>query len=637
MIGAQDAITLDLDNNVLVLDFATLGMILTVDCTKLRLGSMGMDFANSQPLSNPATVTYAPNLVSCPLGTDLKIAIETDANFGVDTTNTVLYVEIGNGIIISGGELSPDMTGMNADMFMSDTTPPQLQSFTTFDLDKGSLALSFTEPVDVEMFAFEQLKLENDFPDPSPPTVVLSVDTICGNDTVPCTDSDVITIQLTQSDLNTIKLLPSLCTDTTDCVPKFTTSFVRDIAGHFVVAYDPADQANFLLMEFIRDTTSPILQDFDLDLSLDELTLVFDEPVKVDTFSASEVYFQATVNGGESIQLSSASIPQTSDDTTIVISLNRDADRLKIASFASSESDTYIYFSQGAIQDLFNNNVTAISSGDAKKVRTFVNDTTPPDLSSFTLDLDSNQLVLTFSEPVQSGTLDTTGFTLTNSSTSPSADVALSNITFAEGTESLRAIVTFDIDGETLTAIKTDPQLGVNGANTFMSVVANAVQDTSNVSNSAKTAFSGTVVADQTPATLIAFGLDMENELLSLTFNDVVDVSSQRLRTLSLQRAFSDGSPYELEYRYVDSDIVGGENADSTVVTVMLHLSDVIAIKATLDLGTSIEDSFITIGAASFNDLRGVDIIAVTNDNAIQASTYVPDMTPPFFSHMTLT
>ena len=634
--GAQATIdnrTLDLDENVLLLEFSSaLDPGLTVDCTKLRLGSVLNDFASSQPLSNPATVddSATPPTVSCPLGTDLKVAIETSDTFGTGVTDTVLYIESGNGILHLGAELVADVIGVNVNAVDSDDEPPKLQSFTQFDLDGGIFVLSFTEPVDVSMFAFDELNMENDFPDPSPPMVMLSVNTICGNDTIPCTDSDVILIQLTQNDLNAIKLQPSLCTDTTDCVPKFTTSFVSDLAGNSVEGYNPINQANFLLLEFIADTTRPVLQDFDLDLSLDELTLVFDEPVSVGTFLSSEVYFQPTAGGGESIRLSTASVPQDTDNTTIVISLNRDADKLKIASFASDENNTYLYFNENSIQDLYGNNVSARLSSDAIKVRTFTLDTTPPTVSSFVLDLDSNQLVLTFSEPVQTGTLDTTGFTLSNSSTSPSTDIALSNITLAEGTDALTIIVLFDIDGDTLTAIKTDPQIGVDETNTFMSVGASVAQDTSDVSNSAQAAFSGTVVDDNTAATLVDFGLDMEDGLLSLTFNDVVDASSQRFRnTVAIQRAESDENPYRLTYSYENSDIVGGPSADSTVVTVMLHSSEVIALKATLDLATSVTDSFITIQAATLNDLRGFDIIAVTNDNAIQASSYIPDTTPP--------
>ncbi|CAI8020045.1 hypothetical protein GBAR_LOCUS12005, partial [Geodia barretti] len=112
--------TLDLDDNVLVLEFASLDMNLMVDCTKLRLGSTVGGFSNSQPLSNPATVTSMSATVSCPLGTDLKIAIETDDNFGTTSTDTVLFIESGNGINDTGNELDPDMTGMNVSMVDSD-------------------------------------------------------------------------------------------------------------------------------------------------------------------------------------------------------------------------------------------------------------------------------------------------------------------------------------------------------------------------------------------------------------------------------------------------------------------------------------------------------------------------------------
>ena len=641
-LGAQVTFTtstLDLNNNVLILELPSLQSSLMpadIDCTKLRLGSTMNDFAafDQYTLTNPATIPSTMN-VSCPLGDELKILIETDPAFGTAPPGTmaaaVLYIESGNGILDTGGtEITADnVVGASVDSVIIDEEPPQLMTFTQFDLDVGSLVFSFTEPINIDQFAFDEMKLEDDFPDPSSLSIRLSPDTIC-TVTVNCTNSSFVSFKLTTSDLNKIKLEPGLCTATTDCVPKFNESFVTDIVGNMIIAYDPANQINFRLVEFIGDTTGPILENFDLDLSSDELTLVFDEPVSVSSFMASAIFIQESSSGGVSIQLTSASVTLDNDGTTIVISLNRDADNLKISSLASNLNNTFLYFSESAIQDLFGNNVSAILSTDAQQVRTFTNDSTPPILSSFVLDLETNQFILTFTEPVQTDILNTSSFIFSNSSTSPSIELSLSNATVAEGTANLSAIVYLDIDGDTLTAIKTDSLIGIDESNTYMSLLVEAVMDTSNNSNGEQLQFAGSVVDDTTAATLIDFGLNMEDGLLSLTFNDVIDVSSQRLRrSVSIQRGLSDNEPYELEYRYQDSDIVGGATADGTIVTVRLNVMDVIALKATLDLATFEGDSFVTIQADTFNDLRGVDIIAVTNDNAIQASTYIPDMTPP--------
>ena len=617
--------TLNLDDNVLELDFGMaplLDAMLTIDCTKLRLFSAAGDLASAYPLSNPATVEN--NIVSCPLGNALKIEIETNSAFGTSPTDTVLYTEAATGILAATVELVEDTAGQAVSTVNADDTPPRLQSFVEFDLDSGMITLSFTEPVNVDSFAFDQLTVENDFQSTASESFQLTGAT-CTQD-VNCASGDLVSFALRQEDLNSIKLIPGLCEGTTDCVPKFTSNFVEDFATIPVDAYDPVNSNQFQLIDFTADTTGAILDDFDLNLSLDELTLVFNEPVSVDSFNPGQIVLQSSVDGGTSVLLTTESVPQGGDATTLVISLNRDADSVKIASLASSENTTYLYLSMDAITDLYGNKVNAILSAAAKQVRNLTDDATAPVLSSFVLDLDSNELVLTFSEPVLIDVLNTSFFTLSNSETAPTEEINLSQSAVAVGTENKTAFVSINIDGDSLTTIKTSAAIGGSVSDTFLTVAATAFEDTSNNANSLYS-LSGTVVADDTRATLVNFGINMDLGQISLTFNDVVDVSSSRIRrTVSLQRAESDNVPYDLEAFYTRNDILGN---DSTVVVIQLAEEDITALKATLDLVMNIDDSYITIEAETFNDIRGEDIIAVTNDNAIIASTYIPDSTPP--------
>jgi len=94
-------------------------------------------------------------------------------------------------------------------------------------------------------------------------------------------------------------------------------------------------------------------------------------------------------------------------------------------------------------------------------------------------------------------------------------------------------------------------------------------------------------------------------------------------RTISIQDAqTSVAEPYEIEQATSPS-------SDSTVILVDLSLADLTALKANFNVSTSIANAYVTVEASAFNDLRGEDIIATTDDNAIQAFNFTGDTTSP--------
>ena len=187
-------------------------------------------------------------------------------------------------------------------------------------------------------------------------------------------------------------------------------------------------------------------------------------------------------------------------------------------------------------------------------------------------------------------------------------------------------VVRFSFDGETLTSLKTNPNIGTSISNTFLNVEPFSYDDTSNntVAVSQRQVPASSVVDDNTAARLISFSIDMNIGQLTLEFNDVVDIDSARLRrTISVQDAQRSMTP---PYEIVDAT---SPSNDSTVILVDISPADLIALKANFDVATSVSNAFVTIEASAFNDLRGEDIIATTDDNAIQASNFTGDTTSP--------
>ena len=65
------------------------------------------------------------------------------------------------------------------------------------------------------------------------------------------------------------------------------------------------------------------------------------------------------------------------------------------------------------------------------------------------------------------------------------------------------------------------------------------------------------------------------------------------------------------------------------MILVNISSSDLENLKSNFDIATSISNAFVTIEASAFNDLRGEDIIATTDDHAIQAFDFDGDTISP--------
>ena len=117
-------------------------------------------------------------------------------------------------------------------------------------------------------------------------------------------------------------------------------------------------------------------------------------------------------NSFESVRLTMGILPLysqsfSSDDPIIVIKLGQyDTDRIKaFIDLATEPSNTFISITSETIKDMNNNEVVAIPADNAHIVQVLYEDLVPPRLLSFVLDLNKGLVMLTFSETVETGSL----------------------------------------------------------------------------------------------------------------------------------------------------------------------------------------------------------------------------------------
>ena len=116
------------------------------------------------------------------------------------------------------------------------------------------------------------------------------------------------------------------------------------------------------------------------------------------------------------------------------------------------------------------------------------------------------------------------------------------------------------------------------------------------------------VIADNTPATAIDFSLDMNIGQIVLTFNDVVDITTWYNYETFIQRA---------AFAYYSKQGLQGIAIGTDSNVIVVNISNLISLKRQLNYGTATDltTTYLTINANAINDIRGVDITAVTDGN----------------------
>ena len=366
----------------------------------------------------------------------------------------------------------------------------------------------------------------------------------------------------------------------------------------------------------------------DLNLSTDNLFLVFDEAADISTFNPLSIAFQNSLGN---ITLTSASSARGSSSSVIVVDLGLDADELKTSTLVTSENGIYVSLLPSAFEDIAGNSVQS-----TLMICNFTIDTHPPSISSFDLDLNSNLLQVRLSEAILVESLNISMFNLISSSVGIRVNMINLNDSYLLDCEDVSAgdavrILFIAFGSQSLTRIKTDNNIGTTVNNTYLFIDDFSFTDTNgNSFVSTGLMAAAAVIADNSPATAIDFSLDMNIGQIVLTFNDVVDVSTWRGN--HYYERYMQRSAYNYNTRIsILGNVMSG---NSNILIIDMHWWSVTHIKwysTLIGLAASLSSSYLTINANAINDIRGADIIAVTNDNAIITNSYVRDSEPPQF------
>ena len=625
--------SLDLDNNNIMLYFAGLNPSnngMPIDCSAILIGSILGDINMATRLL-PSVIGLQVNdtMVTCDLGMRFRHILD----FVLNASDYYLYYNSSGMteylIQNSHGMVYENTMGILATEVMLDSSPPALISFELLDLNEGELVLSFSQPINVTTLNFANLFLLSS---PFNEAVTVAVSLSDGNCMDGCEIGRCVTLSLESADFDRLKLQNSVCTNVSNCYLFYTGAFVEDFGGNSIAEYNYLTE--YVLQSITLDTTGPSLTACNLDLSLDQLYLEFDEPIDASSFIPSGVNISTT---NHSVFLTSASIVKSPNSSVIVINLGLDTDKIK-TSLSEENDNISVSVMSFALKDIRGNSIYSDSV-----LCTFVNDTVMPNVSFHILDLNSNILQVIFDEPVLMESINISGFQLTDAmgittvnlsdSTLLNSYISLFNCCNSSyATNELRTIYIL-LKNKSLTAVKTYDFRNTQYLSCLL-IDDDSIFDLSgNGIVSAGPIAAADVIADNSPATLTNFSLDMNIGRFVLTFSDVVDINTLRPYEIFIQRSPNASSTlHTLSGRYEHLFFYGYiRNLDLSILPIDLYESNFHQLKSRIldGLATNINTTYLTMSADAINDISGVDVIPITNGNGIIASNYIRDSTPP--------
>jgi len=620
--------TLDMNNGNLTLQFDEVINLVSFTSTALTLQSSNSPTAASYSVASNLT----PSLLNEGTVVMVNLGVDTDLNVikGLEFCNTtqdcflthqsdLIQDELGN-----SAEARMVPNALPASSLGMDNNSPALVMYLLFDLNQGLFSLQFTETMYGASFRPQSFIFRSSS----------SSYTLTGGSVINST-SPVIFIQLSTSDLNNIKRDSRLCTNDGNCYPVFDSSFLTDFAGNLVQPYTASNFLRFP-MSFSRDLVGPEIIRFELNLEASSVSLIFSEPVGV--LRENLLVLQDAFNSSVQYQLTTSTAPVVRD-TTATITLNDiDTNTLKAtAGLAKIVNNTFLVYGSTVVLDVSGEDNPAMPRTDGinpLQAAFVFEDTTNPTLVRFS-ELNFNQLTLdlVFSEPVDPSSYIPGRFTFYSSSGSSSEVYPLTGGTASFNPDDpLFTTLRINLGSEDVLALQNNSDIATLRSNSYLQLATSAVSDFNENGVQATTRLlPSQFQSDASPARLVSFTLDMNAFILTLTFDDVVLTSHFDPTQITLR---GDGDGTDSSSTYI---ITGGRttSTDGYIISLPLTSTDVENIRLRSNLGTSQDNTYISVTNDIVRDFNGIGVISI-NIPALQATNFIKDSIPPVLYNFTL-
>ena len=443
-------------------------------------------------------------------------------------------------------------------------------------------------------------------------------------------DNSTVRIQISDLDFDALQLRPDVATTLSNTFLSMEPNAVTDRSNLHIMAQQISTADALQPSDFIQDTTSPEIQSFSLNLDTNSMAVTFSEPVLVTSFNPQNLVLTSRLDPatGESYSLTGGTVHSTASAASHVITFTlTDADVTFLetnAMIATGLTNTYLSASMPVAQDT-NNNTNMVLSPLSMDV--FVEDTSPPSVTAFDLDMDEGVLQILFDDPVNTSTFNPSFITLQSRFARRSIEwVTLSSQSFTNSPVGYS--VAISIDNADINEVKAIRSLCTRDTDCFITVATSAVLDphgrAANPVPDGQALIVRNYTPDMTPPGVLSWELDMNRGHIIFSFSETIDVTRFLPGSLALSSSMNRLVSRQLS---VLSELSPRDTA--SVLTVQMTAGDINAIKVNEMLGTNLSNSFLSIQPGTFIDM-------FSNQNevlVIRASRFIPDTTSPSLVH----
>ena len=540
--------------------------------------------------------------------------IVASPSIGTSVSNTYLYLLEQFAVDASGNYLNVSGNAVQASQVTQRVVviQPQLTSFDFFSLENGSMVLSFNVPVDVNSLVITELVLYSEQTIGS--LSVLNYSITGGSADYANENQTSLRISLNMSDIREIKTLTGLATDRNNTFVSISGSAIQDTQGAAVIASVVPLQLSY--GGFVPDTTGPTLLQYTFDLRMAQIVLTFSDIIMASTFNSEQITVQnARSSPTQKLLLtSSVNISQDSEVVQVQMSSSDLNVILSLLNLSTSASNTFISFTSELAQDIDGNYVFAVPQSDAVPPQLYVPDNILPSLETFTLDMNSGLILLSFSEPILTSSFRQSGLVLQNAQL-PTSNFSLTNesIVQSQATD-VSSLISIMLSEDSLNILKSMD--GFSSRNdSFILVTPSFATDTSGNMFTQTVIQSSAYLPDMRRPTLIDFDLNLQqNNALHLYFSEAITYTASAATSIALQN-----SPSNATIRRPLTN-VNTINTLSSLVGVEVRINDqniiVDLLSSSSAIATSTMDLYITLSINGFTDFAMNDVFAIPEESA---------------------
>lgn len=557
----------------------------------------------------------------------------------------------GNAVSLVGFD---NLHGLKASYYLPDSVPPTLE-YWDFDRNTGKVSLTFSETVYRVFFNFSKVVFVSDTVLYNNTVYSLRVDNPV-NFTTTEINSEIVEFSLSPEQFDAVKAMPELLTSPTlNSFLVLEYNIVVDTAElqNVYQGTDATPEEPRAVRRFTADNIPPRLVSFVLDMDARVVALTFSETVKMSSIAIDELTLQADRAIGvttEVLRLTPvlASLVSFEDSPLVVLQLSTSAfAQLKAFEFlAKSAESSFVSMTRQFVSDCAGNatfpanRVEEVPPSGARMASHFIPDGSAPSLESWYIDLTLDQIVLTFSKPVDGASVRPQLLTLSSDQfpIPSTVTMALSEASYvAEQTLNVVTMQLSATDGK-LVRLHAAENFCVSAATCFLTLPATFVNDSSAVSVDGeivraplvpvlRLAASG-FVADTVPPVLLNYSMNLNTRTISFVFSEPVNVRDVQAAavTLSFLDAASVTHSVELSKYTVPT---------TTVVGNKFHLhytrQDAVHLQEAFPLASTIDTVNLTASSNFVADVAGNPFVlpGFAEDGSFRPFSFEEDSTPP--------